>query len=332
MTVGERLEQCLQHAATASLGDALGYGLIACGVWLFFYVAFRNRLQHRRISDRQLKSRQVPREILQSLRSIAIFGVVTGAVIYLALCGRTQLYENIGTYGWGWFFVSIGVMIVLHDTYFYWTHRLMHYRRLYHLLHHTHHLSTNPTPWAAYAFSPMEALVQAGIGPLIVFTIPVHPAAFALFMLWQISFNVFGHCGYEIFPRWFLRSPIGRILNSPTHHALHHEKFRANFGLYFNVWDRLMGTNDPDYEQRFERATDIPPAQFVQAGAPSPRRWTTSINGKGTTGSDSSSTWRRLVHDAQAHEQRVELPRPRYSQVKSAGAVGRAVQTNEDAA
>lgn len=31
---------------------------------------------------------------------------------------------------------------------------------------------------AAYAFSPAEALVQAGIGPLIVFTIPVHPAAF----------------------------------------------------------------------------------------------------------------------------------------------------------
>jgi sterol desaturase/sphingolipid hydroxylase (fatty acid hydroxylase superfamily) len=36
-----------------------------------------------------------------------------------------------------------------------------------------------------------------------------------------------------------------------THHALHHEKFGANFGLYFNVWDRLMGTNHRDYECRF---------------------------------------------------------------------------------
>jgi sterol desaturase/sphingolipid hydroxylase (fatty acid hydroxylase superfamily) len=263
MSVGERLERSLQHVAASSLGDALGYGLLACSVWLFFYVFFRKALHHRRISDRQLRSRQVRREILHSLRSIVIFGLVTGAVVYAALCGWTQLYENIGAYGWVWFFASIGLMIVVHDTYFYWTHRLMHHPRLYRVLHHTHHLSTNPTPWAAYAFSAMEAFVQAGIGPLIVLTIPVHPAAFALFMVWQIVFNVFGHCGYEIFPRWFLRSPVGWVLNSPTHHALHHEKVRANFGLYFNVWDRLMGTNDPDYGPRFEMATDNPAAQSV---------------------------------------------------------------------
>ena len=97
--------------------------------------------------------------------------------------------------------------------------------------------------------------MQAGIGPLLVFTLPVHPIAFSLFMMWQISFNVLGHCGYEIFPSWFLNSRIGALLNSPTHHALHHEKYSANFGLYFNVWDRLMGTNHPEYAARFEQAT-----------------------------------------------------------------------------
>jgi sterol desaturase/sphingolipid hydroxylase (fatty acid hydroxylase superfamily) len=65
---------------------------------------------------------------------------------------------------------------------------------------------------------------------------------------------VFGHCGYEIFPRWFLRTPLGWVLNSVTHHAQHHEKFQANYGLYFNVWDRLMGTNHRDYGRRFEQA------------------------------------------------------------------------------
>jgi Delta7-sterol 5-desaturase len=157
------------------------------------------------------------------------------------------------------------VMIVLHDTYFYWTHRLMHHPRLYRLFHRTHHLSTSPTPWSAYTFSPWEALVQAGIGPLIVLTIPTHPVAFGLFMLWQISFNVFGHCGYEIFPHWFLRSRCGKILNSVTHHGMHHETFRANFGLYFNVWDRLMGTNHPEYERRFEQLTGGSPPAVQQA-------------------------------------------------------------------
>jgi sterol desaturase/sphingolipid hydroxylase (fatty acid hydroxylase superfamily) len=212
-------------------------------------------MQGRRISPQMPTARQMLREILCSLRSIAIFGVVAGVIVLFAYNKATRIYIRIEDYGWVYFWFSILLMVVLHDTYFYWTHRLMHHRRLYKLFHHTHHLSTSPTPWAAYAFSPLEALVQAGIGPLILFTIPSHPLAFATFMLWQITFNVLGHCGYEIFPRWLLRTPLGYLLNSITHHALHHEKFRANYGLYFNVWDRLMGTNHRDYEQRFAAAT-----------------------------------------------------------------------------
>ena len=55
-----------------------------------------------------------------------------------------------------------------------------------------------------------------------------------------------------------LRTPAGWVLNSVTHHAQHHEKFRANFGLYFNVWDRLMGTNHRDYEHRFAQTAAGP--------------------------------------------------------------------------
>lgn len=255
MTSEEKLQQFLRDVLGASFADLLGYGLVAGSVWLLFYVVFGATFRHRRIGRRDPTTPQVTREILQSLRSIVIFGLVTAAVIYAAYFGRTRIYLRVGEHGWAWFVLSIGLMIVAHDAYFYWTHRLMHHPRLFRLVHHAHHRSTNPTPWAAYAFSTTEAFVQAGIGPLLVFTIPVHPAAFALFMAWQITFNVLGHCGVEILPRWFLRSGAGVFLNSVTHHALHHEKFRANFGLYFNVWDRLMGTNHPDYESRFELAT-----------------------------------------------------------------------------
>lgn len=258
MTVSEKLAQSLRVLVGTSLGDVFWYGLLAGGLWLFFDVAFRATFRHRRISSGEPTRQQVTREVLHSLRSIAIFGLLTGGIVYAAYSGWTRFYVSIDAYGWGWFVLSIGLMIVIHDTYFYWTHRLMHHPWLFRRLHHTHHLSISPTPWAAYAFSPLEAAVQAGIAPLIVFTMPVHPLAFTLFMSWQIAFNVFGHCGYEIFPRWFIRSRAGLFLNSVTHHSLHHEKFRANYGLYFNVWDRLMGTNHPDYEQRFEMATGTP--------------------------------------------------------------------------
>ena len=259
MTIGEKLARSLLVLIGSSILDLLWYALLAGTVWFVFYVACRVTFRHRRIGRCDPKRGQVERELLHSLRSIAIFGLVTGAVVFAGYTGWTRLYLRVDQYGWGWFALSVGLMIVVHDAYFYWTHRMMHHPRLYRLFRHdTHHRSRNPTPWAAYAFSPAEAVVQAGIGPLVVLTIPVHPAAFALFMGWQVAFNVFGHCGFEVFPNWFIRSRAGLLLNSVTHHALHHEKLRSNFGLYFNVWDRLMRTNHPDYERRFDLASRPP--------------------------------------------------------------------------
>ncbi len=255
MSFDRKLELAWTAGLGAAAGDLLWYALLASAAWLFFFVAFRGAMARRKVSRLDPTRRQVAREVLHSLRSVAVFGLVTGAVVYAGLCGWTRLYRRVDEYGRAWLLLSVGVMVLMHDTYFYWAHRLMHHRRLFRLLHRTHHLSTSPTLWAAYAFSPLEALVQAGIGPLIVFTVPTHPAAFGAFMLWQVAVNVLGHCGHEIFPRWFLRSPAGLVLNSVTHHTLHHEKVGSNYGLYFNVWDRLMGTNHADYQRRFARAT-----------------------------------------------------------------------------
>jgi sterol desaturase/sphingolipid hydroxylase (fatty acid hydroxylase superfamily) len=265
MPLLQKLQWSFQAAQHTAIGYALWYGALALVLWLLFYIVLHKAMANRKISRKQPSGRQISREVLYSLRSIVVFGLVTVPVVCAALSGWTRFYVRIDDRGWLWFFVSIGVMIVMHDTYFYWTHRLMHHRRLYRVFHRTHHLSTDPTPWAAYSFSTLEAAVQAGIGPLIVFTLPVHPTAFAIFMIWQISFNVLGHCGYEIFPQWFLRMPIGFFLNSPTHHGLHHEKFLGNFSLYFNVWDRLMGTNHPEYAARFAKTTGGALAQSSSA-------------------------------------------------------------------
>ena len=74
--------------------------------------------------------------------------------IYASKLGWTQMYWQPAERGWAWFWGSVACGIVLHDTYFYWTHRMMHHRWLYPWFHRVHHQSTNPTPWAAYAFAP----------------------------------------------------------------------------------------------------------------------------------------------------------------------------------
>jgi hypothetical protein len=38
--------------------------------------------------------------------------------------------------------------------------------------------------------------------------------------------------------------------------VVHHSKVHCNYGLYFNIWDRLMGTNHQEYEREYARVTE----------------------------------------------------------------------------
>ncbi len=231
------------------------YLLFAGVAWLLGYVLFKWRWQHRKINPKQPALSDMWREFRWSALTVIVYGLVGAATIWASKLGWLQMYRKIDSRGWLWFFASIGIAVLIHDTWFYWTHRLMHHRKLFRWFHKVHHESTNPSPWAAYSFAPLEAMVQALIFPIVMVLIPMHPLAFMVFMIWQIAFNVAGHTGYEYTPRWLMDSMLGRFLNTPTHHAMHHEKLRGNYGLYFNLWDRFMGTNHADYERRYREVT-----------------------------------------------------------------------------
>ena len=162
-------------------------------------------------------------------------------------------------------------MFLFHDAYFYWVHRLMHTKALYRHVHKVHHLSTNPSPWTAYAFHPLEAVLEASILPIIAFTLPVHFTAVLYFFLFQIFYNVYGHLGYELYPKGFQKTRIGRWVNTSVAHNQHHSRFEGNYGLYLLFWDRMMGTLREDYEQNFDRATagKSPSDQLAESSTPS---------------------------------------------------------------
>jgi lathosterol oxidase len=245
----------VQRYINTTVAVGLRYFLIAGVAWLMAYRWFRNRWAHRKVLPRFPGASDVRRELQYSIGTILIAGIAGAATISATRQGWTRMYFKVSDHGWGWFVASILLAILIHDTYFYWTHRLMHVARLFPLFHRIHHLSNNPSPWAAYSFAPAEAVVQAGIFPVIVMILPIHPLAFVLFTLWQILFNVAGHTGFEFHPRWLMNTPLWFLLNTPTNHVLHHETMRGNYGLYFNFWDRLMGTSHPDYESRFREVT-----------------------------------------------------------------------------
>jgi Delta7-sterol 5-desaturase len=192
-------------------------------------------------------------EMAYSLCSILIFAIL-GLIIY-SNKEYTLIYIEISDYPIWHLPFSFILSIIIHDTYFYWIHRLMHHPKLFRIFHKVHHHSNNPTPWAAYSFHPLEGIIEAGILPVLVFTIPLYKGVLFAFLIWQVAYNVLGHLGFEIFHNKFLKTRLGKVFNTSTHHNMHHSKFKGNYGLYFRFWDKVMGTEFENYEETYNKIT-----------------------------------------------------------------------------
>ena len=158
--------------------------------------------------------------------------------------------------------INLTAMIILHDAYFYWTHRALHHPALYKRFHLAHHRSVTPTPFAAYSFSVGEASVMALFVLVWQTTIGAPATVLAPFLIFQITRNAMGHAGFELMPRWWLSTRLTRWINTTTHHDLHHAGgFNHNYGLYFTWWDKWMGTEHPQYREKFASVTAKPALQ-----------------------------------------------------------------------
>jgi sterol desaturase/sphingolipid hydroxylase (fatty acid hydroxylase superfamily) len=187
---------------------------------------------------------QIRREIGWSMASAAIYGVPAGLVAWgWQERGWTQVYTDLAAYPLWYLPLSVLIYLFAHDTWFYWTHRLMHEPRWFRLAHAVHHASRPPTAWAAMSFHPIEALTGAVVIPVLVFLVPIHVAMLGTVLAVMTVMGVTNHMGWEMFPRWLVHSRAGGWLITASHHQRHHDEYRCNYGLYFRVWDRLCGTD-----------------------------------------------------------------------------------------
>lgn len=245
--------------------DLLRYLIPASIAFLIFWVFGRNHWRHLFIQSSFPKNKQLVKEFGYSMSTVIIFSLV-GFGLYTAInAGLTPVYKNISHYGVVYLVFSFIVTIVFHDFYFYWTHRFMHHKKIFKYVHRVHHESTNPSPWAAYAFHPWEAFIQAMVFPIMVLTLPLHPLIMTIFLLYMIVRNVVGHLGFEIFPKGWTKNRWLSWTTAVTHHNLHHEKFNTNYGLYFTWWDRWMKTEDKSYHETFDEVKSRPKACALKA-------------------------------------------------------------------
>lgn len=248
--------------------DLYRYLIGAGGTFLVINTLLAGWLARRKIRQEKPGWHQMGRELLASLRTVLIFSLIGLSIAVAERLGIIPLYDDPAERGWAYFAVNVTVLVVAHDAWFYWTHRIMHRPRLFRWFHRLHHRSYNPSPWTAYAFDASEALVNAIYLPLALIVMPTSILAAFIFTGHMMLRNAVGHCGYEVFPARRDGRPLLNWLTTVTHHDLHHARARTNFGLYFTWWDRIMGTEDPLYYQRFAKAAGKLPPEVQTTVAP----------------------------------------------------------------
>jgi lathosterol oxidase len=233
-------------ALVGAVAIYLVYRILRLTVW------FRNR----RIADRAATPSQLAREFVLGANLTLAAGLQAAAYTILTEMGYSRIYPSISERGWAYAAASVAGYLVFNDTWFYFAHRWYHDNTfIYEKFHHVHHLSVITTPLTTNQISPFELLPAGLMGILIVAVLPIAaPVLFGLVVFLTLH-QMLLHSGFELFPEGTASHPLGKWLVTPTYHQMHHELFGKNMGLYFNWWDRRLGTFSPDYEGRFRSVT-----------------------------------------------------------------------------
>jgi sterol desaturase/sphingolipid hydroxylase (fatty acid hydroxylase superfamily) len=225
------------------------YFTIAGSLHLYFYSAGGNFIAHRSVEIAPPSPESIRHDIQLSLCSAVVFALCAATIVSGYDLGLTRLYTDVGDYGLWYLGGSYVLVLILQDTYFYFIHRLFHHPKLFRWFHQGHHRSHDPTPWTSFAFDPPEAIVQSLFLVAIVLVMPLHFITAIAILMTMTFWAVVNHLGLNLFSPSFPHHWLGKWFIGAAHHSIHHRRFDRHFGLYFTFWDRLLDTNDRQYDR-----------------------------------------------------------------------------------
>jgi len=224
--------------------------VIVLAFYYFFYIISTGRLQKLKIDQRNPSMNNLRQEWKHTIISLLIFLLVGILMDQLQLRGYSRIYFQPGDFPWWYTVLSVPGLFLLYDAYFYFMHRLLHTGIFFRKVHIFHHKFHSPNPVTAYAFHPVEAIFQIGFLPLVMAVLPLYQGVLYFFVAFLFVVSTYGHLGFELRAG---KKGMFKIFNTAIHHYLHHKNVHYNFGFYLNFWDKIFGTNDPDYFAKMER-------------------------------------------------------------------------------
>lgn len=218
------------------------------GYFLLIYCTFAGlawtlaRLVGRPLETRAVDDRQVCTEVLNSLRSIVLFG--TGILVPWSMIqiGLTTVDDEAGIVR---ILAECLVLVLWNDLHFYAMHRLLHEKLK--KSHVAHHRSIAATPFASYSMSATEALLLGSVMPLAMLAHAFSVEALLFLPVWSIFINTLSHSNCDLFPRAGEHSLLGFI----RHHQMHHSRYHGNYSFFFGHLDQWLGTSSrPQHEKK----------------------------------------------------------------------------------
>lgn len=139
-------------------------------------------------------------------------------------------------------------LIICEDFFFYWSHRILHIKQLYHYIHKVHHKYTNVIGIAAENAHPIEFLLGNAFpthSGVLILGSRIHFFTNILWIIIRIVKTTEAHSGYD-----FSWSPYSRMPSFcfSDFHNFHHLKNKGNYGSFLTIWDSLCGTINNEYK------------------------------------------------------------------------------------
>ncbi len=223
-------------------------------LWLIFWKWIGPRMPAARIQPKSnTGGKQMRREIKNGLLVLAFQMVITtGLITYMGGNEMQSPASMVMSPGWiAWSIISIPIVLIISDAWFYFMHRILHSKAIYKYIHNEHHKSLDTTPFTVLSFHFIEPmLLTLWVIPVVLF-MPVHIITFGFVQAYGFFDNVKAHLGYEFFPGWFNRGAFS-WLSTSTYHNMHHKHYNGNYSLHFRFWDRVLGTELPTYNAEFD--------------------------------------------------------------------------------
>ncbi|KAH7041126.1 uncharacterized protein B0I36DRAFT_379945 [Microdochium trichocladiopsis] len=218
---------------------------------LSYYLIF----DHAQMKHPKFLKNQISLEMKQAITSVPGMSLLTTPFWLLEVRGHTKLYDTSADGPGVWYdYLQFPFFLLFTDACIYLIHRGLHHPLVYKHLHKPHHKWIVPTPFASYAFHPVDGWLQS---------LPYHffPALFPLnkyasvFLFVFVNFwTILIHDG-----EYMANSPI---INGAACHTLHHLYFNYNYGQYTTLWDRLGSSYRQPDAALFQKEAKLSTAEW----------------------------------------------------------------------